>query len=120
MCQCNSKNRRFCRRTASPAHRVAPRKPAWILALRDVRKLFSTFFKKIQKNPKVPESAAVTRFMKRVKVSDEQPQRALACKDVVENNLKFFCGNPKVPEKVAVTGLDVAKKSRHTNYFFVS
>jgi hypothetical protein len=31
----------------------------------------------------------------------------------------IFCGNPKVPEKAAVTGLDVAKKSRLKALFLV-
>jgi hypothetical protein len=69
MRQCNRKKRRFCRRTGRSGRQTTPRKPAWILALRAMRKLFSFFLKEIQKNPKVPEDAAVTRFMKRVKVS---------------------------------------------------
>jgi hypothetical protein len=38
-----------------------------MLALPGAGKLFSIFFKKIQKNPKVPAGAAVTSFMMSVK-----------------------------------------------------
>jgi hypothetical protein len=41
-------------------------------------------------------------------------------KKVVENNLKIFSGNPKVLQKAAVTGLDVAKKSRCEALFLFS
>jgi hypothetical protein len=51
--------------------------------------------------------------MKRVKASP-------GSKRVAENNLKIFCGNPKVLKKAAVTGLDVAKKSRCNALFLVS
>jgi hypothetical protein len=35
-------------------------------------------------------------------------------------NAKYFRRNPKVPEIAAVTGVDVAKKSRYSVLFFVS
>jgi hypothetical protein len=93
-----------------------PRKPAWLRALRGDAKSFVSFLKNNAEIPKVRGNAAVTSYMKRKKAC----KRDKAIKKVAENNLKFFCGNPKVPEKAAVTGLDVAKKSRQTNYFFVS
>jgi hypothetical protein len=72
---------------------------------------FEIIFNFFQKNPKVPESSAVTSFKMRRKPP-------LGSKRVVENNLKIFSGNPKVLQNSAVTSLDVAKKSRFAALFF--
>ncbi|MYN08695.1 hypothetical protein [Pseudoduganella aquatica] len=83
-------------------------------AARPLRNFFEDFQKKFKKTLKFPKSLPLPCL----RCAAKRLQQAKKAGEKLQNFLKIFGFDPKVPENPAVTGLDVAKKSHITPLFF--
>jgi hypothetical protein len=83
-------------------------------AARPVRNLFEDFQKKFKKTLKFPKTLSLPCL----RCAAKRLRRAGRAGKKLQNFLKIFGLDPKVPRNPAVTGLDVAKKSQITLLFF--